>query len=467
MRMKLVCIVCILSVIFAASLFSTTLAQNDSYNLEWQRSLPGLSGITVISTSDGGYLALGEDASYNSTTGTFYGSHPVVAKTDADGNVVWSKTVVYEEGNRQTRLSQLVEVNDGYIIGGVVDEDQYSSSQHFCVIKMSDEGNIVWRTLGTFERTGDYFQAGALTATTDGGCLLVGSFSYAAPSVPTLVLTRVNGNGQLEYSKTLSADTNPIFPWVSGSVNWAIQTSDGGFLLLNNQGQSHPISPSATSLMKIDSSGNIQWTKTYGGGGNYYHTTGVCAVALSDGYLIGGMAAPESQWSGGIIIRTDAAGNMLWNRTFTNPNYVYSAINSTQGGFLLLSTGIDPNDSKVSHIWLWETNSEGEIQTQRDLLKVNTSMLQGVSQLAPTKDSGFVFTGSFFYERSNEPGGSTLAVNKFWIAKVSVSGHGESLGDSGFPVLEVAAGIAFATVLAVLLCRKYRAKRRVVKGSYS
>jgi len=458
-------LVCTLIALLAASLFSSVLAQGDGYGLAWQRPLPGLSGTAVISTSDGGYLALGEDASYNSNTSEFYGAHPVVAKTNGDGNIVWSKTVDYEDGGPRTRLSQLVEVNGGYILGGVVDSGQYPSSPHFCLIKISDAGGVVWKTLGTFERSENYFQAGALTPTSDGGCLLVGAFYESTPSIPFIVITKVFSNGQLEYSKTLPLD-NQIFPWHSGSVSWTTQTSDGGFLLLNNQGQSHPISPSTTSLMKIDQSGIIQWTQSYGGAGNYYHTTGACVVVLSDGYLIGGTAAPQHSWSGGVIIRTDLEGKMLWNRTFTAIGTVSSALNSTQGGFLLLGAVTDASDSQKSHIWLWQTNSLGEIQTQSDLLIVNQYMFSGLSQLAPTGDGGAVFTGSFLYERSQEISGSTSAADKFWIAKVSVSEHGAALGDFGFPALEVAivAGIAVATVLAVLAARQYRwGKKHLIK----
>jgi hypothetical protein len=117
-----------------------------------------------------------------------------------------------------------------------------------------------------------------------------------------------------------------------------------------------------------------------------------------------------------------------------------------------------PDDSKTSHIWLWQTNSLGEIQTQSDLLIVNPYIFSGLSQLASTGDGGAVFTGSFLYERSQEISGSTSAADKFWIAKISVSGHGAALGDFSFPALEVAivAGIAVATVLVVLTARQYK-----------
>ena len=448
--------VCILIFVLAFTLFSSNVT-GEGYNLEWQRYLPGLSGTAVISTSDGGYLALGENALYNSTTDKFYGAHPLLAKTDSKGDVMWSKTIVYEEGGSRTRLSELVEVSDGYILGGVVNADYYGSSSHFCVIKVNDLGDVVWKTLGTFERFQNYFETGALAATNDGGCLLVGAFYESTPSIPFIVITKVSANGQLEYSKTLPS-SNQLFPWVSGRVTWVTQASDGGFVLLNNQGQSHPISPSSTSLMKIDSSGNIDWTQSYGGEGDYYHTTGVCAVVLSDGYLIGGTAAPQYSWSGGVIIRTDFEGNMLWNQTYTVTGDVSSALNSSQGGFLLLGTVADSSDSQKSHIWLWQTNAYGEIQTQSELLEVNTYMFSGISELAPAKDEGAVFTGSFFYERSNEFSGSTSAANKFWIAKISESGQGTDFGDSGFPFLEIVAvaGIIVAVVLAVVLLLRNR-----------
>jgi hypothetical protein len=106
-----------------------------------------------------------------------------------------------------------------------------------------------------------------------------------------------------------------------------------------------------------------------------------------------------------------------------------------------------------------QTNSLGEIQTQSDLLIVNQYMFSGLSQLAPTGDGGAVFTGGFLYERSQEISGSTSATDKFWIARVSVSEHGATLGDFVFPALEVAmvaAGIAVATVLAVLAALQRR-----------
>jgi uncharacterized membrane-anchored protein len=85
-------------------------------------------------------------------------------------------------------------------------------------------------------------------------------------------------------------------------------------------------------------------------------------------------------------------------------------------------------------------------------------MFSGLSQLKPTGHGGAVFTGSFLYERSQEISGSTSAADKFWIAKVSVSGHGAALGDFSFPALEAAivAGIAVATVLLVLAARQYK-----------
>ncbi len=435
------------------------------YSVEWQRPLPGLSGTAVIQTSDGGYLALGEDASLNSNTAQYTNPHNIVVKTDSNGNLEWSKTVAYNEGNPLTRLSEVVEVNDGYILGGTVDSVFNSGTQHFCLIKIDAKGNELWKTLSPFEQPDVTYEATALTSTSNGGCFLVGSIYGAPPTIPYLIITLAQPNGQLEFSKALPVNGSQLWPWMTGISPWVTQTRDGGFLLINNQGQSHPISPSSTSLLKLDANGSFQWTQSYGGGGNFYHTGGACAVVLSDGYLIGGMAAPESSWTGGMIIRTDLEGKMLWNRTYPSLNQVYSALNSTQDGFLLLSTSTQPSDSKTTHILLLQTSSAGEIQAQTDLLTVNAYMFSHVSQLVSTKDGGAVFTGSFLYERSQEASGSTSDADKFWIAKISTPGHGDviSNSDQNLLALEVAIGVvvaAVATAVVVVILKIRKGKNR-------
>lgn len=75
-------------------------------------------------------------------------------------------------------------------------------------------------------------------------------------------------------------------------------------------------------LVRTDKDGNLVWNRTYGGTKN--ETAYDVSVAPDGGLLMVGVAAsadlPQGQKVAGgedaWVLRTDANGNLLWNRTF-------------------------------------------------------------------------------------------------------------------------------------------------------
>ena len=111
-----------------------------------------------------------------------------------------------------------------------------------------------------------------------------------------------------------------------------IQTLDNGFLIGGYSFSSVSFDKTDSTkgnadywIVKTDSAGNILWNKTYGGRNGDYMT---CAIALPDsGFLLGGFSNSDSSGdktqnnksSGTIIfdfwvIRTDKNGNKIWDK---------------------------------------------------------------------------------------------------------------------------------------------------------
>jgi hypothetical protein len=84
----------------------------------------------------------------------------------------------------------------------------------------------------------------------------------------------------LEWSK-------PISPYVGGPA--IFQTSDQGYIILGSGSDGSVMSPLFYKITTINSEGETQWFKTYGGEGDYHKAVYSCGVATADGgYVLAG-----------------------------------------------------------------------------------------------------------------------------------------------------------------------------------
>jgi hypothetical protein len=107
------------------------------------------------------------------------------------------------------------------------------------------------------------------------------------------------------------------------------QTADGGFALLGYADLNHSL------LIKTDADGNMEWNKTIGGsnkGANSFIQTldGGFAFVGSYSSLVTGLipvgSLPEGYWSFIWLAKTDAYGNVVWNQTFSGETgYFYGS----------------------------------------------------------------------------------------------------------------------------------------------
>ena len=130
-----------------------------------------------------------------------------------------------------------------------------------------------------------------------------------------------------------------------GGTEWdraqsVVVTLDGGYAIV---GYSNSFGEGGDAwLVKTDASGNMVWQKTYG------ETAGAYGISedvpdsviqtVDGGYVLAGFASPSA--AGGCdawLVKVDASGNMVWNQTCgaSGKGQAHCVVQTSDGGYVL------------------------------------------------------------------------------------------------------------------------------------
>jgi hypothetical protein len=161
-------------------------------------------------------------------------------------------------------------------------------------------------------------------------------------------------------------------------------------------------------LLKTDADGNVEWNKTFWGGtpsetiygyDNVDGITGIVQTQNGDFILTMGLASESEK--GQFLIKIDSEGTLVW-KSPKLPDSISVSVQTTDGGFALAgSTEEDGNDLDIL---LVKTDSNGVVDWRQTL---DYSEGEYTHSLVSTADGGFALSG---YYHSAEPGASN-----FWF----------------------------------------------------
>lgn len=182
----------------------------------------------VVQTKDEGYALAG----YTKSSGLPF-QNTWVLKTDATGNVQWSRVFAGQGSN------SVIQTSDGGFALAVEYSDSYG------LVKLDSSGQVKWNM--TYAGAGYKASARSVVQSGDDGYAIAGwtlsneTGSYAA------WLVRTDSSGNTLWSRTYDG---------FGAVYSMVQTSNGGFALAGD----------GVCLLITDASGNLQWGQTYNAG---------------------------------------------------------------------------------------------------------------------------------------------------------------------------------------------------------
>src|SRR2546428_2781312 len=358
-------------------------------------------------TPDGGAIFAGNAQFGCPATGQT--SCALIVKLDSNANVQWSNDLQFSTTCSAGPLTwpfDLESTTDGgYVVAGYTYAPTCSYSAF--IAKLSSTGQIQWQHV-FLDPNSQYSAAYSVRQTPDGGYVAVGELYYyvSSSTVTTQILViKLDSTGTLVWQHGYTIGTD------SYAESLAL-TSDGGFIVSGSvsitTGSSYS---SSVLLLKLDSTGNPQFAKTYAPSGSISDLAITGAQQTADGgyafagYYFQNTVYDERAWLG----KTDSAGKVQWDKIYGadveySDRKFLSFQQTSDGGFIAAGVTNQYNDGYGS-LWLVKTDPNGNIAGCSDvkngsdtsstaLVKVSNSDIgaikDGISYLA---DTLAVFTG--------------------------------------------------------------------------
>jgi hypothetical protein len=223
---------------------------------------------------------------------------------------------------------------------------------------------------------------GTIRQTSDGGFIVTGALAVPGASYDLWVL-KLDSSGGIQWQKTYGGINQDDGSWIE-------QTNDGGYIVVGDT-QSYGAGTNDAWILKLDQAGDVQWQQTIGESGADYALT--VKQTPDDGFIVSALTFSFLSYDFWII-RLDSSGNVVWQKLFGGPNddFVYSLNLTSDGGFIV-SGATDSFGTGLYDIWVLKLNSMGAIQWQKTYGAASTDEY-AIFGTQETTDGGFIVVGS-------------------------------------------------------------------------
>jgi hypothetical protein len=307
-------------------------------------------------------------------------------------NVIWAKTY---GGAADDRAFYAMPTNEGYLVAGSSRSIVENATVGW-VLKLNGNGDAVWNK--TFlEGWGTEIRY-AVNLTD--GFLLVGNEFFASGQVSGYV-ARIDNQGDLQWTKIL----------VEGAIGKLFSgiAADDGFVVLGLSSESID-GPSSVWAAKLDFSGNLVWSRTFGG---FVDSAARSGVLAQDGnYLLAGYT--DSKGNGNYdfcLMELNINGDIVWNNTYggEGSQKAYS-ITKTDDGYVIVGDIQLPN--MATDAWVLKVDIVGNVLWNKS---VGGKDADSAAYVTISKDGGYLVAGfTFSFGAGNRD---------FWLFRISDSGE--------------------------------------------
>lgn len=277
--------------------------------------------------------------------------------------------------------------------GYLVGGDCYSGS---CasVMKLDPKGIIKWQKKYAF--SGSAPSLTVIQQTSDNGSIFAGQNTICKRQSYCTSIIKVDSNGNIQWESDLLSQATTI----PHSIQ---QTSDGGYVVA---GYIHGSRGNySTWVAKLNSTGNIQWQKFF-----INSVNGATAIRQTpdNGYVIAGFTLANNMYHI-LVVKLDSSGSIIWQKIYsTNYGTFANSLELTSdGGYIV---GGEVYTTSYFPAIVLKLDSKGNTQWANTYTDKGAGIQ--LNSIIKTVDGGYALAG-FIYN----------GAEKAWIGKIDLNGN--------------------------------------------
>lgn len=289
---------------------------------------------SIIECQNGDYIIVGKAHNKDSHSSAF------AIRVNYKGNVIWKK--IYSSPLPQFFTSIIQTTNGDLVATGIYYYSEYASDEYTWIVKLDENGNIVWqKTLGFVGMQSEGYD---ICATSDGGFAITSLF-YNGISYKTRIF-KFNNEYELQWDELFDIG-------VAFSI---VETMDNGFML---SGAINTLNSSLNNIfiLRIDSNGKKLWDRIY----SEFIDSDIVNSSIIE--MKNGHFAVVAK---SIIFEINSIGNIVWSKK--NSNYKLNNIIQSKEGNYIISGSSTINNNSHAFIECIGSNNQESLWSTTELL---------------------------------------------------------------------------------------------------
>jgi len=318
----------------------------------WQRTYGGSYrdiARSIQQTGDGGYIVAGDTESFGAGLSDIW-----VLKLDSNGATVWQRTYGGSDGDVARSIQQTGD--GGYIVAGNTESFSAGLSDIW-ILKLNSDGAIEWQqTYGGSDDDAAY----SVSQTGDGGYVVAGNTESFGAGLIDIWILKLNSDGAIEWQQTYGE-------WDYDFASFIQQTSDEGYIVA---AYTYSFVEYWTEgwILKLDSNGAIEWQRTYGAsshGLSKNESDFIYSIQQTgdEGYIAAGVT---SSFGAGVndawLLKLSSSGAIEWQQTYGGSDSdVARTIQQTEDGGYIAAGTTESFGAGVNDFFVFKLYSDGNI----------------------------------------------------------------------------------------------------------